>query len=85
MYRRDMYFHEEPMNITFDIDGKTYSYDAFEIAKELYETYGTNNDNIKPVELDENTTMYIVNAWIDFSSDVSKLEHISMDTYILIK
>ena len=51
----------------------------------MYETYGTNNDNIKPVELDENTTMYIENAWFDFSNEFSKLEYFDLNTYILIK
>ena len=85
MYKRNLSFDREDMKINFDIEGKTYSYDAFEIAKEMYETYGTNNDNIKPVELDENTTMYIENAWFDFSNEFSKLEYFDLNTYILIK
>ena len=85
MYKRNIDSDREFMNITFDIEGKTYSYDAFELAKELYETYGTDSDNVKPVELDENTTMYIENSLINFNGDLSKLEYFDLNTYILIK
>ena len=85
MYKRNIDFDRESMKMTFDVEGKTYSYDAFEIAKEMYETYGTSNVDVKPVELDEDITMYIVNAWLDFSGNFNQLEYFDLNTYILIK
>ncbi len=75
----------DEMSITFNINGSDYSYDALSFFTKLYNNYGEDNNELPPIPLDENTSVYIRSSWATLPNDMSRITQFHIGGYILIK